>query len=95
MVKISQSEVAKSNWRKETIPFMQVAVFTMCGGGFIGRLAAEQPANFYVDDRVKRLKYPKKEIYQAVETLKTIATVHGLNTHDLPAMPRFYNMGVF
>jgi len=95
MYKLDQEKVKESGFKAESIPNMQIVVYVMCGGGFLGRLAAEQPANFYIDDRVGRLPYGKKEIYQAVETLKTIAEVNGLNAHNLPFLPSFHNMGVF
>lgn len=81
-------------WGAETIPLMQVAVFVMCGGGFLGRMAAEQPADFYIDDRA-RGAYKSAEIIQAVQVLVIAAGAHGLNPHDMPPMPRFHNMGVF
>lgn len=95
MFKLNQKEVAQSGWKADSIPMMQVAVFVMCGGGHLGRFAAEQPEKFYIDDRVTRLPYPKREIYQAVETLKTIAIANGLDHNKMPEMPRFHNMGVF
>ena len=94
MRKLNQEAVAKSEWPASSIPFMQVAVYVMCGGGFLGRSAAEQPGDFYIDSRVGRLPYKKAEIMQAVQTLCTIAQVHGLDVNDLPNMPRFHNMGV-
>jgi hypothetical protein len=95
MQKLDQSKVAGSGWKAETIPSMQVAIFVMCGGGALGRFAAEQPRAFYIDDRAGRLPYPRTAIYQAVETLVTIATVNGLDPHHLPPMPQFHNMGTF
>ncbi len=95
MLKLDQAKVAESGWKAETVPTMQTAVYVMCGGGFLGRFAAEQPADFYIDDRVGKLPYPRKEIYQAVETLATIAKANGLDAKHLPEMPRFHNMGIF
>ena len=95
MYKLNQKEVAKSGWGPETIKSMQTAIFIMCGGGHLGKFAAEQPAKFYIDDRVSRLPYPKKAIYQAVETLATIARANNLDPEHLPEMPRFHNMGIF
>jgi len=86
-------EIAK-RW-KDSIQAHQVAVYVMCGGGFLGRFAAEQPADFYIDDRVGRLPYENAEICQAVETLSTIAKENGLDPHNLPPMPNFHNSGVF
>lgn len=61
----------------------QVRVYTMCGGGFLGNFAATQPGDFYIDDRVGRLPYNKKEIYLAVEHLKRMAEEAGLNPKRL------------
>lgn len=95
MNKLNQKNVAESGWKIDTIPTMQTAVFVMCGGGFLGKFAAEQPEKFYIDDRVAKLPYSKRAIYQAVETLKTIAKTNGLDTNKMPEMPRFHNMGIF
>lgn len=92
---LNQQKVKESGWGKESIGPHQVAVYVMCGGGVLGSFAAEQPADFYIDDRVGRLPYPRKEICQAVETLTTIAEVNGLNPKHLPPMPRFHNCGIF
>ncbi len=67
----------------------------MCGGGFLGRSAAEQPADFYIDDRIGKLPYGRREIVQAVKVLETMAKAWGFDPHHLPEMPAFHNMGVF
>lgn len=95
MKHLNQERVAESEWKAETIPPMQVAVYVMCGGGFLGRFAAERPVDFYIDDRVGGLPYKREEIYQAVLTLKNLAVANGLNPNHLPAMPDFHNMGIF
>jgi hypothetical protein len=95
MVKLNQEEVKKSGWEINSIPAMQVAVFVMCGGGYLGNFAAEQPGKFYIDDRVGKLPYSRKEIYQAVETLISIAIANGLDPNKMPEKPRFHNMGFF
>ena len=95
MKKLDQNKVADSGWNSETIPTMQTAVYVMCGGGFLGRFAAEQPSDFYIDDRVGKLPYSRKQIMQAVETLVTIARANGIDPKRLPAMPNFHNMGIF
>lgn len=90
-------EIVKTNanyWKKKDIPAMQIAVYVMCGGGMLGRMAAEQPADFYIDDRVGRLPYPKREIEQAVQVLATIAKAKRMDTHNM-TMPRIHNLGVF
>ena len=95
MRRLNQEKVAQSGWSAGTIPSMQVAVYVMCGGGFLGRFAAEQPMDFYIDDRVGCLPYSREEIYQAVETLKTIVIANGMDPHRLLTMPSFHNMGIF
>lgn len=81
-------------WGAETIPTMQVAVYMMCGGGFLGKMAAEQPADFYIDSRCGKLPYGRREIMQAVQVLAIAAGANGLDPHHMPEMPRFHNMGV-
>jgi len=83
---------AKS-WRK-FIPLTQLIVFVMCGGGAIGRFAAENPADFYIDARVPVLPYSKQEILQVVMFLKIVAETNGLDAHNM-RMPDFHAMGVF
>lgn len=82
-----------SHW-KEAIPLMQVAVYVMCGGGFLGKLAAEQPGKFYLD-RAGKKPYPDKQIVGAVKVLAQIARDNGLDANHLPEMPVFHNLGVF
>jgi len=77
------------------IGVLQTVVYVMTGGGFLGRFAAEQPADFYIDDRVGRLPYRRKEIMQAVQVLAAIAEGRGLNPHKMPKMPDFHNCGIF
>lgn len=96
MKKLDQEKVKEnSGFGKESIPFHQVAVYVMCGGGFLGSFAAEQPADFYIDDRMGKLPYKKDEIYQAVRTLVTIAEKSGLDPHSMPRMNGFHNCGIF
>jgi len=95
MRKLNQELVKDSGFGLESIPAHQIAVYVMCGGGFLGHFAAEQPADFYIDDRVGRLPYPKAQIRQAVETLVTLSEKAGLNPHHLDPMPSFHNCGIF
>jgi hypothetical protein len=81
-------------WGPQSIPAMQVAVYVMCGGSLLGRMAAEQPADFYIDSRCGRLPYGRREIMQAVQVLVLAAGANGLDPHNMPEMPRFHNMGV-
>ena len=57
----------------EKLRMMQVRVYTMCGGGFLGNFVATQPGDFYIDDRVGKLPYKKKEIYLAVDHLRRMS----------------------
>jgi len=95
MKKLNKEKVAESGWEVESVPHMQTAVFVMCGGGFLGSFAATQPGKFYIDGRVGSLPYTRKEIYQAIETLCTIAIANGLDPNRLPERPQFHNMGIF
>lgn len=89
---LNQEKVAESGWSAASIPVMQAAVYVMCGGGFLRQLAAEKPMDFYIDERCRRLPYSRNKIYQAVETLKTIAVANDI---DLRRLPKFHNMGIF
>ena len=98
MLKLNIDEVVKSDeYYRESRPIgaLQVAVYVMCGGGFLGNFAAGQPADFYIDDRCGRLPYGRKAIMQAVAVLTASATARGLNPHHMPAMPEFHNCGIF
>lgn len=79
----------------ENIRALQVAVYVMCGGGMIGKFAAEQPADFYIDQRVGRLNYPTRKIYQAVTVLRACAVAAGLDPRRMPPMPDFHSCWVF
>lgn len=81
-------------WPRYSIRSLQVAVYVMCGGGALGRFAAEQPADFYIDVRVGKLPYSRREIRQAVSVLRILAEAKGLNTHSMPDMPRFRAAGI-
>jgi hypothetical protein len=63
---------------------VQLAVYVMCGGGILGLFAAQQPKYFYIDQRVGKLPYRRRDIYNAVELLKAMADVLGLDPNDLP-----------
>jgi len=80
---------------KDGIGLMQVAVYVMAGGGLIGRLAAEQPADFYVDTRVSRRPYGLRDLSRAVKVLAVIADANGLNPHNMPKMPNLHNLAIF
>jgi hypothetical protein len=88
------SDVVLNPWGAEIVAVHQVAVFVMVGGGFLGRWAAENPADFYLDDRVGRLPYSREDIRRSVATLAKIAQTQGLNPHDLPVMPLLHSFGI-
>jgi len=79
----------------ERIGALQVAVYTMCGGGRLGCFAAEQPADFYIDDRCGRLPYRRKEIMRATEVLATFAQAAGMDPRNMPMMPDFHGCGIW
>ena len=98
MKKLDMAEVVKSDeyYRKDRpLETLQTVVRIMCGGGYLGNFAASQPADFYIDDRVGRLPYRRKDIMQAVTVLAAIAEARGLDPRHLPDPPDFHNCGVF
>jgi len=74
---------------------MQVAIYVAAGGGMIGRLFAEQPADAYVDDRASRRPYTLKALGNMRIALIAYAAVLGLDPHRMPPMPDFHSAGVF
>lgn len=80
---------------KNNIPALQVAVNVMCGGGMLGRMAAEQPGQFYIDARCGKLPYPRRDIEQAVAVLSELARANSLDPNHMPKMPDFHGCGVF
>lgn len=77
----------------EMVKSQQVLVYTMCGGGYLGNMAATQPKIFYIDDRVCRLPYPRRKIYQAVKVLCTMLEVSG--GEKSLQFPKFHASGIF
>jgi hypothetical protein len=75
---------------------LRTALFIMCGGGMLGRFAACQPKDFYIDLRVGKLPYKKRTITQAVEVLLAYLEVAGINPH-LPdtGYADFHNCGLW
>lgn len=72
---------------------LQIAVYVMCGGGLLGISAAENPKDFYIDDRVRKLPFPKRQIKQAVKVLGIYAEV--LDWKEMPKCGNFHNCGIF
>lgn len=79
----------------ETLRNLQLVVYTMVGGGMLGRMASEQPKDFYIDGRVGKLPYKKAEIHQAVEVLIEEAEILGMDARNLPRMGMFHACGIF
>jgi hypothetical protein len=75
------------------LPFAQVAIYVMVGGGFNGKHYAEQPATAYLDDRAKGA-YGRRDIEAARLSLINLAKVAGYDPKELPAMPEVPHMGV-
>jgi hypothetical protein len=74
---------------------LQVVAYVAVGGGMLGKLFAEHPANAYIDGRVGKLPYSRKDIENIRQCLCTMAEVLGFDPRNLPAMPDFHNCGVF
>lgn len=69
---------------------LQLAVFMACGGGFLGRMAAEQPGDFYIDMRCSKLPYKARQIEQAVQVLCLYAEMAGFRTKGDTDLPKDY-----
>jgi len=74
---------------------MQTVLYVAVGGGMIGRLFAEQPADAYIDSRVGKRPYTRKQIENLRQVLCILAESKGLDPHSLPKMPDFHGSGVF
>lgn len=79
----------------ESIPQQQVKVYIMCSGGMLGRFAAEQPGEFYIDDRVPFVPSRRKKIEKEVGHLVSLMEAKGLDTkRGEVRMPWFHNCGL-
>jgi|JI10StandDraft_1071094.scaffolds.fasta_scaffold231486_5 hypothetical protein len=85
----------ESGFADADIGALQVAIYVACGGGWIGRLYSEQPKGAYIDARVGKLPYSRKEIENMRQVLVAMAEQRGLDPNNLPEMPKFHNCGVF
>lgn len=74
---------------------LQVVIYTAVGGGILGRLYAEQPKHAYIDPRVGKRPYSRKDIERMRLTLVAMAEAKGLDPCNLPPLPDFHNCGVF
>jgi hypothetical protein len=80
---------------RKIIPGTQLAIYIMAGGGLIGRLYSEQPADAYRDDRAGRAPYKFRELEAMRGSLVGLAEACGMDPHHLPEMPPFHSAGVF
>jgi hypothetical protein len=84
----------ESGFADADICALQVAIYVACGGGRIGRLYAEQPKGAYIDMRVGKRPYSRKEIENMRQVLVAMAEIRGLDPNRLPRMPDFHGCGV-
>ena len=54
---------------KDELQAVKATIWTMIGGGRLAEFAVRQPADFYIDIRVGRLPYSRRDILQAVAIL--------------------------
>ena len=93
------STVTEGTWHRhmtlDKFKALQVAVYVMAGGGMIGRMYAEQPADAYTDTRAGRRPYRTDELESARQCM--IASCHalGLDPHNVPPMTNFPGCWVF
>jgi len=92
------ANVTGATWHRDMTPekfqSLQVAVYVMAGGGLIGRMYAEQPADAYLDVRAGRRPYNEGEIETVRQVLLAGCHTLGLDPHNL-RMPELYGCWVF
>src|SRR5438132_2927196 len=66
---------------------LQIMLFTMIGGGSLGRRAAEQPTRTRIPPGTERLPYSRREITRVQGALIERARAYGLDPDALPPMP--------
>lgn len=94
-VKTNIQDRLKANGREQVLrelAQLQLAVYVMCDGGLLGRFAAQQPGDFYIDSRVGRLPYSQTKIMQVIAVMNIYCEVLGLNprnVHDVELRPFF------
>lgn len=79
----------------DVVAATRVAVYVMVGGGMLGKSAVDDPWTFYIDLRVGRLPYAKRDIMHAVRDLATLCEAAGLHRNNMPPMVNIPNLGVF
>lgn len=97
MRKLDMTQVATSfgHYRKlRKIGTLQTVLFVMVGGGFLGASFAESPADAYIDSRVGKLPYSRKEIEQMRQILIAHAKYLKLDPHKLPPRADFHCGGI-
>lgn len=85
------------NFSAEDIPILQGRILQMIDpeeASILAHSAVEQPADFYIDTRVGKLRYPKRAILKAVAILARVAKNAGLDPHHLKA-PRALNFRLY
>lgn len=69
---------------------LQMTIYTMCGGGELGKNAANRPGLFVaIDDRTHNLPYHNDIILQSVKVLATYCEVLGLDPNNLNDRPTY------
>lgn len=97
-VKLDMDKVMESfrgKKRQWNIGTLQVVAYVAAGGGMIGRMYAEQPADAYRDIRAGKAPYRASDLENIRLTLVAMAEAYGLDPHNLPRIPDFHNCGVF
>ncbi len=87
-------KVLKKKQLREEAHNLQVAIYVMCGGGFLGSFAVENPREFYIDDRVYGLPFSRTKIYRAVSVLTVYFDLLKIKRGDARKC-RFHSCGVF
>ena len=80
---------------RRLVPGNQLALYVMAGGGMIGRMYAQQPADAYRDTRAGRAPYAGRKVERMRLILVALAERAGLDPRNLPAMSDFHGAGVF
>ena len=88
-------EYDKAEQRRWQLGTLQVVMYVAVGGGMLGKLFAERPAEAYIDSRVGKLPYSRHDIEQIRQCLCMMAEVLGFDPKHLPDMPDFHGCGVF
>ena len=71
------------NYTADDIPLIQAQISAMIGDSWLAKSAIGQPADFYIDTRVGKLPYAKRDILRAVELLVDVSLACGLDPHNL------------